>query len=48
MPEETKMIYEQIGAGDKKLIVCPGASHNCYEMMPSLRHEIAQWIKQRL
>jgi dipeptidyl aminopeptidase/acylaminoacyl peptidase len=48
MPEETKMIYEQIGAGDKKLIICPGASHNCYEMMPSLRHEIAQWIKQRL
>lgn len=48
MPEETKMIYEQISAGDKKLIICPGASHNCYEMMPSLRHEIAQWIKQRL
>lgn len=48
MPEETKMVYEQIGAGDKKLMICPGASHNCYEMMPSLRHEIAQWIKQRL
>jgi pimeloyl-ACP methyl ester carboxylesterase len=48
MPEETKIIYEQIASPDKKLIICPGASHNCYEMMPSLRHEIAQWIKQRL
>jgi pimeloyl-ACP methyl ester carboxylesterase len=48
MPEETKTIYEQLSSGDKKLIICPGASHNCYEMMPSLRHEIAQWIKQRL
>jgi 2,6-dihydroxypseudooxynicotine hydrolase len=48
MPEETKTIYEQISSADKKLIICPGASHNCYEMMPSLRHEIAQWIKQRL
>lgn len=48
MPEETRLIYEQIKSSDKKLIVCSGASHNCSEMMPSLRHEIAQWIKQRL
>lgn len=48
MPEETKAIYEQLSSTDKKLIICPGASHNCHEMMPSLRHEIAQWIKQRL
>jgi len=48
MPEETRIIYEQIGASDKKLIICPGAGHACHEMMPSLRHQIAQWIKQRL
>lgn len=48
LPDETKAIYEQIASSDKKLIICPGASHMCSEMMPSLRHEIAQWIKQRL
>jgi pimeloyl-ACP methyl ester carboxylesterase len=48
MPEETRAIYEECNSTDKKLIVCAGAGHNCYEMMPSLRHDIAQWIRQRL
>ena len=48
MPEETRAIYEQCGATDKKLIICPSAGHNCDDMMPSLRYEIAQWLKQRL
>jgi pimeloyl-ACP methyl ester carboxylesterase len=48
MPEETRAIYEQCGSSDKKLIICPAAGHNCNEMMPSLRHEIAQWLRQRL
>jgi pimeloyl-ACP methyl ester carboxylesterase len=48
MPEETRTIYDQCGSSDKKLIVCPAAGHNCNEMMPSLRHEIAQWLRQRL
>jgi pimeloyl-ACP methyl ester carboxylesterase len=48
MPEETRTIYDQLTASDRKLIYSPAATHNCYEMMPSLRYEIAQWIKQRL
>ena len=48
MPEETRAIYEECGSTDKKLVICAGAGHNCFEMMPSLRHEIAQWIRQRL
>lgn len=45
--EETRRIYDSSPSADKKLILCPGAGHKLYEMMPSLRHEIAQWIKQR-
>lgn len=48
LPEETKSIYERARAADKKLILCPNATHNMYEMMPSLRYEIAQWIAQRI
>ncbi len=44
---ETKEIYEKSFSKDKKLLLCPGAGHCLYEMMPSLRYEIAQWIKQR-
>lgn len=46
--EEARLTYEQCGSSDKKLVICSSAGHNCYEMMPSLRHEIAQWIRQRL
>lgn len=46
-PEQTRQIFEQAASSDKKLILCPGAGHCLYEMMPSLRYEIAQWIKQR-
>jgi len=46
--EETRWIYEQAASQDKNLLFCPHASHGLYEMMPSLRHEMAQWIKQRL
>lgn len=48
LPEETSFIYESAASADKKLILCPSAGHMCSEMMPSLRHEIAQWIKQRV
>ncbi len=48
LPEETSFIYELAASADKKLILCPSAGHVCSEMMPSLRHEIAQWIKQRI
>lgn len=48
LPEETSFIYELAASADKKLILCPSAGHVCSEMMPSLRHEIAQWIKQRV
>ena len=47
LAEETKHIYDRAGSTDKKLIICPGAGHGLYEMMPSIRYEIAQWIKQR-
>lgn len=47
LPQETQYLFEQSASRDKKLILCPGAGHGLYEMMPSLRHEIAQWIKQR-
>lgn len=47
-PDDTKLIYEKCGSSDKKLVICPSAGHVCYEMMPSLRHEVAQWLKERL
>lgn len=47
-PEETRRIYEESRSQDKKLLFCPQASHGLYEMMPSLRHEMAQWINERL
>ena len=40
--------WEMPGAPDKKLLYIPNAGHGCYEMMPSLRYEIAQWIRQRI
>lgn len=46
--EDTQSIYEQAGSTDKKLLYIPKAGHGCYEMMPSLRYEIAQWICQRI
>jgi alpha-beta hydrolase superfamily lysophospholipase len=46
--DNTRTIFEQSLSTDKKLILCPAAGHCLYEMMPSLRYEIAQWIKQRL
>lgn len=45
---DTKQIYESAGSSDKKLLLIPNAGHGCYEMMPSLRYEIAQWIRQRI
>lgn len=47
LADETRHIYDNAGSSDKKLILCPGAGHGLYEMMPSARYEIAQWIKQR-
>ncbi len=48
LPEELRQMYDESSSTDKTLRICPHAGHNCYEMMPSLRHEIAQWLKQRL
>lgn len=45
--DQTKQIFDQSMSQDKKLILCPGASHCLYEMMPSLRYEMSQWLKQR-
>lgn len=45
---DTKRLYELAGAADKKFLYIPNARHGCYEMMPSLRWEIAQWIRQRI
>jgi len=47
LPDETKIIFDRSQSSDKKLILCPGAGHCLHEMMPSLRYEVAQWIKQR-
>jgi pimeloyl-ACP methyl ester carboxylesterase len=47
LPESTRTIFDRSLSADKKLIICPAAGHCLYEMMPSLRYEIAQWIKQR-
>jgi esterase/lipase len=44
---DTQTIFDRSMSSDKKLILCPGAGHCLNEMMPSLRYEIAQWIKQR-
>jgi alpha-beta hydrolase superfamily lysophospholipase len=46
--DETRTIFKECGSNDKKLMICHGAHHNCYEMMPSLRHELVSWMKQRL
>ncbi len=45
--DQSRQIFDDALSADKKLILCPGAGHCLYEMMPSLRYEIAQWIKQR-
>ena len=45
---DARLIYDQSAAYDKKLLFCTRAGHGCYEMMPSLRYEIARWIKQRI
>lgn len=47
LSEETRYIFEQVASPDKKLLLCPGAGHNLYEMMPSIRYELAQWMGQR-
>jgi alpha-beta hydrolase superfamily lysophospholipase len=46
--DETRTIFKECGSTDKQLMICNGAHHNCYEMMPSLRHELVSWMKQRL
>ncbi len=48
LSEETRYIFEQVASADKKLVLCPGANHNLYEMMPSIRYELAQWMQQRV
>ncbi|MBY0358787.1 MAG: lysophospholipase [Candidatus Obscuribacterales bacterium] len=48
LPEETQHLFNQSASKDKQLVLCPGAGHGLYEMMPSLRYEIAQWITQRI
>jgi pimeloyl-ACP methyl ester carboxylesterase len=48
LPEETRYIFEKIASADKKLLLCPGANHNLYEMMPSIRYELAEWMRQRV
>lgn len=45
--EATRQIFDRSLSPDKKLVICPGAGHCLYEMVPSLRYEVAQWIKQR-
>ncbi len=45
---DTKRIYDLAGSPDKKLLYIPKAGHGCCEVMPSLRFEIAQWIRQRI
>ncbi len=45
---ETKNIFEMLSCQDKKLVICSRAKHICFEMMPSLRYEIAQWIHERI
>lgn len=47
-PEQTRRIYEESASQDKKLLLCPKAGHGCYEMMPSLRYEIARWTRERI
>lgn len=47
LSDETRYIFEKLDSTDKKLLLCPGANHNLYEMMPSIRYEIAQWLWQR-
>lgn len=46
--DTTQLCFERLGTNDKKVLVCPQASHNLYEQMPSLRYEVAQWLKPRL
>jgi len=45
---ETKNIFEKLTCQDKKLVICSRAKHICFDMMPSLRYEIAQWVQQRI
>lgn len=45
---ETKNIFELLSCQDKKLVICSRAKHICFEMMPSLRYEIAQWVSERI
>lgn len=45
---ETKNIFELLTCQDKKLVICSRAKHICFDMMPSLRYEIAQWVQQRI
>jgi alpha-beta hydrolase superfamily lysophospholipase len=45
---DLEQIYGQANSQDKKLLLCPKAGHQCLEMMPSLRFEIAQWIRERI
>lgn len=45
---ETKNIFEKLTCQDKKLVICSRARHICFDMMPSLRYEIAQWVQQRI
>jgi esterase/lipase len=46
--KDLELIYGQANAQDKKLLICPRAGHLCLEMMPSLRFEIAKWIRERI
>ncbi|MBX9878409.1 MAG: esterase FrsA [Candidatus Obscuribacterales bacterium] len=45
---ETKNLFELVSCQDKKLVICSRAKHICFEMMPSLRYEIAQWVQERI
>ncbi len=45
--EQTRILFDRSLSSDKKLVLSPGAGHCLYEMMPSLRYDIAQWFRQR-
>lgn len=46
--EDVRSQYNLINASDKKLMIYASAGHGCYQVMPSLRYEVAQWMKLRL
>ncbi len=46
--QDNRLIYDRASSSDKKLLLCPNAGHYLFEMMPSLRYEIAQWVRARL